>query len=577
MRGEARLALISLLFATSALAETPIAAPALRPATGSQDFPVLASSGADALAAWEDQRAPIQYDVYASRISADGAPAGDGGTPISPTIEQERSPAVVWNGDEYVVAQLMAPRPLFDGGIRLTRVKPNDASDNRFIPRDKIGGPAGFFDRLAMAWNGSEYLLVLNSHGLLVDRSFHAIGSAFAIGSGGAKLASVASDGSGFLVVWEDGAALVSPGGSVTPLEALSQSTTAPAIVWNGERYLVIWSDPVVRARFVDRNGNPSSGIIDVFSAGRETAVAWNGSEYLIAFATEQAVDAVRLDAAGKVLDAAPFPIAAGDHPAAIGVGGRFLVAWAGQDSIRSEVVDASGAPSLQRVVALSLGEQQFARGVFDGSNFGFVWNEDGAIRFSRVRPDGGPLDGAGVQLGTGQSPRIAFNGSEYLVTWGRQAVRIDREGHVLDETPFVIPELASDLATDGGDFLALEAQPTPKAPGFDRSSSRRPARSCRSRSSSGRSSVKAAFPSCGMDRTMWSFMANGSISNVSSDAIRGTTCARRCSTAADGSRRRSGRSCRGHPRPCRRSTRPSPRPAGRRSRSWRPPAPRTS
>ncbi|HEV7919568.1 MAG TPA: hypothetical protein VGR02_02140 [Thermoanaerobaculia bacterium] len=487
--------LLSLLVVFPLFADLPVAAPALRPATGSQYFPVLASNGTDALAAWRDDRAMVELpsltptsperEVYAARIAADGTPGEN--FDVTPSVEEDIAPAVVWNGDEYVVAHLMTPRFGFEGGIRFTRVKPGDAGDNRLIARSEYA-PApqfGFFGSLALAWNGEEYLAVVGAQfaadntgvfALRVDRSFHPIGSAFLIASGQTGQPAVASDGNSFLVTWWDarriGAATVSAGGSVAVQPFLSEApasgaVSAPAMVWNGRRYLVTWTDPVVHARFVEREGTPSAAVLDLFSAGRGTAVAWNGSEYLVPFVTEGDrfdLYALRLDAEGKVLDAQPFPIAASDAaettPAAVAVGNRFLVAWSDDETIRSAVISGS-VPQQQAVVANSLGTQLHARGVFDGTNFAFTWLEDGKVYFGRVTPEGQPLDGGGTLLGSGFETQLAWNGQQYVVAFGLTngsqsgVVRIDRDGKVLDLAPRVVP-IVSALATDGRDFLLL-------------------------------------------------------------------------------------------------------------------------
>jgi hypothetical protein len=489
--------LLSLLAAFPLFADLPLAAPVLRPATGAQSNPVLAGNGSDALAAWRDERAMPELpsatpttperEVYAARIAPDGTPGEN--FDVTPSVEDDLAPAAVWNGDEYVVAHLMAPRFGFEGGIRFTRVKPGDAGDNRLIPRSEYA-PAhqfGFFGALSLAWNGETYLAVTSAQGagdgngvwgLLVDRSFHPIGPAFAIASGEVSLATAASDGNGFLVTWVDrrriGVATVSASGAVAVQPPVSEPpasgffTSAPAVVWNGQRYLVTWTDPVVRARFVGRDGTPSSPVLDLFGAGRGTAVAWNGSEYLVPFVTEGDrfdIYALRLDADGKVLDGQPFAIAAGEgtqvSPAAVAIGSRFLVAWADEDSIRSAVI-AGSTPSPEAVVAQSIGTQVGARGLFDGTNYAFTWMEEGQVFFGRLTPDGEPLDGGGIALGTGFSPQIAFNGEQYAVAFGRPSqsavARIDRSGNVLDIVPVMAPSIAA-IATDGRDFLLLAQQ----------------------------------------------------------------------------------------------------------------------
>jgi hypothetical protein len=496
--------LLSLLLSVAALAEQPLATPALRAATGEQRSVALAASPNDALAVWEDERAvnPTLHpgaDIYATRIGIDGVPSGDGGVPITADTRSEYAPAVVWTGSDYLVAHRL--QGSFDdrGGIRLTRVTLDGPVEERLLGGAEYDPSSSITSSsLVMATNGNVELLVTGPSfptssgggakpgifGLLVDRDLHLVRAAFPLTSDAdPHAASVASDGRDFLVTWRQldhgsllRGAVVRADGTVGPastLAALAPAVPSPSpIVWNGSKYLVVSSDEMVRAQFVAQDGTPAGTAIDLH-AGATPAAAWNGGEYLVVFAVpgdRSDLYAVRLDAGGHLLDATPHAITASPgeqtSPAVTSVGGQFLVAWTDVDTIRSSIVSASGEPGPQSLLARGLGQQSLPIGTFDGRNLGFAWSEEGHVLFGRSTLDGTLLDGPGIDLGAGEAPKIAFNGSEYLVVWSyapplantaTRAMRIAPDGTLLDPAPLEIPFLTQAIATNGSDFLLAQ------------------------------------------------------------------------------------------------------------------------
>ncbi len=105
-----------------------------------------------------------------------------------------------------------------------------------------------------------------------------------------------------------------------------------------------------------------------------------------------------------------------------------------------------------------------------NGDGFLWAWIDDGQLprrlRFSRVRPDGALLDDPGVVVGVLdgvnlRQPAVTSDGSDYLVTWndrGVFAVRVDRNGRVLDPKPIVVaPATPSyDVSFDGSSYIVV-------------------------------------------------------------------------------------------------------------------------
>ena len=119
----------------------------------------------------------------------------------------------------------------------------------------------------------------------------------------------------------------------------------------------------------------------------------------------------------------------------------------------------------------------------FDGTNYLVVWEESRAgqdgIYGARVGQDGAPLDGTGFAIATGsdeRAPTVAFNGTNYLVTWEHEhvfsgehsewisAARVSPQGVVLDPGGFTVSNQAwfqfrPFVASDGADYLVAWAR----------------------------------------------------------------------------------------------------------------------
>ncbi|MCX6842706.1 MAG: T9SS type A sorting domain-containing protein [candidate division WOR-3 bacterium] len=108
---------------------------------------------------------------------------------------------------------------------------------------------------------------------------------------------------------------------------------------------------------------------------------------------------------------------------------------------------------------------QTTPRVAFDGTNYLVVWRNDWSgmyygIVATRLGPDGRVLDLGGITLGDGESPAVAFGGDNYLVVWSLDSAircaRVSTAGVVLD-TPFTVtnvPGAAPAVAFDGVNYL---------------------------------------------------------------------------------------------------------------------------
>ena len=289
----------------------------------------------------------------------------------------------------------------------------------------------------------------------------------------------IASDGSGFLVVWEDArqggleadiyAARLDPRGAVVDRTAFPVSTapfdqTRPAVAWTGGHYLVAWEDTrrdgvstdVFAAR-VARNGTvlDPGGIpvatlpfaqagVDVSSGGGTSVVVWEDDR---AGDFEFDIAAARIAADGTVLDPGGFRVntADGDQlaPAIAWGSGRFMVVWADdRDADLSfdvyatgvlpdgAVTDQDGSP-----ISTAPGDQSGASVASDGVTFLAVWKHSDPNTFvsdlhgAIVAPDTAIRSRLLISDAPGEqfSPDVAWGGDRYAVVWNELDVETFR------------------------------------------------------------------------------------------------------------------------------------------------------
>jgi hypothetical protein len=221
------------IFGTRVTAAGTVLSPngfAISATSGLHEEPSLASDGTDWLAVWMDDTAPSQ-DIRATRITGAGVVANPNGVAVATSADDdEKTPAVAWNGRTYEVVWGQEHR-------------------------QEGGGQVDVYSRRVDA----------NGHGLAPARPV--------ANSPDANEARPAITGLGdkFLVAWEDdgelgsnpqlhiGARRISSTGEVLqPVTGVGRSVldeTNPAVAINDGVYLVVWSDT--------RSGNTT----DIFGA----------------------------------------------------------------------------------------------------------------------------------------------------------------------------------------------------------------------------------------------------------------------------------------------------------------------
>ncbi|KFE70727.1 hypothetical protein DB31_5769 [Hyalangium minutum] len=290
-------------------------------------------------------------------------------------------------------------------------------------------------------------------------------GISLGVGSAHQLNPAVASNGSDFLVVWDDSsdirAARVrgSTGqilGSTFYVSTAASSQGQPAVAFDGTNYLVVWDDYRngshfdvygSRVRASDGVVLDPSGLPISTAAGWQTApsVHFDGTQYLVAWSdtrgsSEADLYGTRVSVAGTPLDPAGILISSAPgyqfSPSIASAGGLFFLAW---DDRRNEaqsdvyaarlrasdgvVLDPAGIP-----LATGPASQTGVSAASDGSRFLVVWHHSTDSNSSdvygqRIGMDGGLIDPAAVPLFAATTrqervPTVVFDGTRFMVVW---------------------------------------------------------------------------------------------------------------------------------------------------------------
>lgn len=394
-----------------------------------------------------------------------------------------------------------------------------------------VSGPAGGDQRRpSVAWGGSQYLVVwqdnrggvpyeifgarVSAAGTVLDPAGLIISAA----TDAQITPAVASDGTDFLVAWDDQragssnrdilGARVTAAGAVLDAAGISicsatNSQIAPTVAWNGTNYFVAWEDwraltvSDIYGTRVSTAGMVLDGTgIAISSAANNQfapSVTRNGTDLFVAWQDGRAggtaydIYGARVNAMGTVLDAAGIAIStatsAQTAPSVASDGANTLVVWQDQRGATIDVygarVNAMGAvqdPS--GIVVSNAASSQLAPDViWDGTNFVVAWRDVrsgiGDVYGARVSAAGVVQDAAGIAISTAASEQsdvsLASNGSSSLVTWTDArgstvdvyGARIDATGIVQDTAGIALATSANQqafpsVAWDGANYLVV-------------------------------------------------------------------------------------------------------------------------
>lgn len=269
---------------------------------------------------------------------------------------------------------------------------------------------------------------------------------------------SIASDGTNYLVVWQDErgtseydiyGARVSHEGIILDPAGIVISTNPeinghPSVAFDGTNYLVVWDYNyqiygfnIFCARVNQDGVLLDTGAINLYSMHhcQYPSVAFDSTNYLVVWETGYGVRGHRVRQDGTIME--PYSIVISSlgpndwhyAPKIAFDGTNYLVVWRNnaQDiygarvSPEGIVIDTSAF-----AISVAAGDQRNPAVAFDGTNYAVVWSYNRSDSYdiygARVNPSGIVIDTAGISISAASNdqeyPSVAFNGANYLVVW---------------------------------------------------------------------------------------------------------------------------------------------------------------
>lgn len=487
--------------------------------------PALASDGTEWLLTWE-AFSNGSNNIEAALLDASASQVG-GQFTVSHSSALERRPQVVFTGANYYVVWTDNRDSGFDDNLYAGRISTAGAViDANDIPVCTAPGPQATQGPEALGvacdvadgscfavWEDdrnsarSIYGTRIENTGLPSDVTGMLIGSVSNIEQNTA----VASDGTNFLVVWEDfrngkvsdirgvlldamGVPTGMSGANGFVVSSVTGAQTHPSVAWNGSRYLVVWADERNAATtgtdIFGATVSPDGALLDIAgkaictALGGQTlpAVASNGTDFLVAWEDSRSgnshIFVAHVDPTGDVDVTQMDGVELSDQdeqlaPAVASDGDGYLVVWGNHNPALmfpnqtfGLLVDNNGKNPMppNRLLISPQGETGTAPRVAHGNGVYFVaWN--GGADFTPTEIAGTIVDPMGAVLGKTvlgsaknqvEPPSVAWDGYSFLVTWQVEqlpakqydilATRVDTAGKLIEAVPTLV---AGDSETD--------------------------------------------------------------------------------------------------------------------------------
>lgn len=431
------------------------------PARSGQNWSVAAYDGTNYLVVWHDSRFYPQHDVYCARIDREGHLLDSAGIHVA-TVTFDNlqyycnaTPAVAYNGTNYLVV-FQDRRNSVETDIYGARVTPSGTIlDPDGIP---ISTAQGYQRHPCVASNGSDFLVVWQDlrtgtpdiYGARVDQNGivqEPDGIVICNATCSQVFPSIASDGTDYFAAWQD---------------ARDSTSTQYDIYGARIRTDGILLDTNGIAVFVDTAQQTEPSLV---SDGTNYFVVWEDwrSQTLSIMGT-------RVDSLANVLDPNGIGISGMPSmmewlPSVAFNGFNYLVVWADDRNgtypdIYGARVDRNGIllDTLNIPVSLTYGMKEMPCVASDGEDFLVAWSDDrdypsSDVYGGRVSAAGTPLDPQGFNISTSAvfhvEPGVAYSGENFLAAWADfrnglylsdiYGARVDATGTLLDSPGFMI------------------------------------------------------------------------------------------------------------------------------------------
>ncbi|OFV81034.1 MAG: hypothetical protein A2W26_08975 [Acidobacteria bacterium RBG_16_64_8] len=422
--------------------------------------PRVASDGLDFFATWFEDRLYGSAQLFGTRVSAAGFVLDPAGIALTPAAGYTQfTSTVTWDGTQWIVAYNFQASG-FNDDLCATRVSAAGALLGSGRIQVRPGAPVVYEPwAIPTAGGGARFVWqeMDGSAGDIFTTSITAAGAVgtvlcVSVGTPRQSQPRFVSNGNGYLAVFLSETSSASrvlgqrfgPAGTLIDAEpfeiaAGSAPLDRPSVAWDGQRYLVTWSDKSqsrVYARRVALNGVPIDGMPIFVMRGDEPDVVALDSVFLVAATynagTEfQTLYSTRVRGSdGALLDTAPVVVGTtfAIRPTVTALGGRWLVTWrlnVNHDDTRSDIyanfVDASGIPGTAFGVTATPITSESDPYVVTGPDMALVvWTNGADLLGRRIQADGTLLDPGSfvVSAATGlqDRPAVSWDGSEYTV-----------------------------------------------------------------------------------------------------------------------------------------------------------------
>lgn len=260
-----------------------------------------------------------------------------------------------------------------------------------------------------------------------------------------------------------------------------SASQFNPSVASNGSGYLVVWDDSrdgggVWASRF-DVNGgllDPTGIVLEDGTSFAHPEVAFDGASYVVLWTQTvppKGVYAARVKPDGSVLDALPITISlSGDAEEITRGDGCSLAIWSDWTgniaNIYARRIGQDGKPMGGSATHVTT-NAAYPDTAFDGSTYLVVWRDSSAIRAARLTSTAVLLDATPILVAstasTNARPSVAGGTTGFVVQWldsdeSTRLARVTKDGGVLDAGGIVLPKSSghADVAFDGTSFLSV-------------------------------------------------------------------------------------------------------------------------
>lgn len=275
---------------------------------------------------------------------------------------------------------------------------------------------------------------------------------------------------------------LPQPGGNNVAVETIAANDSGFLMVWTeGDQVSNLWAG---RFGLDGARLEPVSHSLGV-EAPQGASVAFDGTGYVLVWASEEVLHIARLDAAGQMVGA-PKEVARLDDdsysiqaPDVALAGNRLLVVWGvyrglDSDSVYGQLYDLDMEPVGTTIDIDALTYVQGTKVASDGTDFFVVWLRvaSGYIEGAHITADGAVMDKLAISPAShdaAAAPEIAYGAGRYLVIWRISGSAGEREifgrrytsaGTLIDTEPLAITAgpgsgVWEQLTFDGTRFVA--------------------------------------------------------------------------------------------------------------------------